>query len=312
LRLFQLNRSYLHCSLNDDGTLNLYAEGPIWAISPFEIYCLSIVNEVYFFHKYRDTYLDLCKTLSERTDAKIRKWMCAGGSILMDPFTLNEFGTRRRFMRDAQGIIIDRLAVAGEKYFFGTSNPMWAMKKGLRPIGTFAHEFVCYCQALNDCTLSNSQRYAWNVWQREYHAALGICLTDTLGQEKFEKDFDPYWANLFTGCRHDSGDPIEWGDRLLDIYRSFNIDPRSKTLMFSDSLDFDKAQKIQDHFYDKCKISFGIGTYLTNDTGVEPLNIVMKLQEANGKPVAKLSNVSGKTMCGDDKYVEYLKWAISQ
>jgi nicotinate phosphoribosyltransferase len=164
-------------------------------------------------------------------------------------------------------------------------------------------------QGLPDCNPAESQKYAWDRWCREYKGDLGVCLTDTLGQNKFETDFTMYWANLFTGLRHDSGNPFEWGRRAIKLYEKHNIDPKTKLLMFSDSLDFKTAASIFKEFDGKVKLGFGIGTFLTNDMIEAPLNVVMKLVRVNNKPVAKLSNVPGKHM-GDPQYVEWLKQEV--
>ncbi|MBQ6528092.1 MAG: nicotinate phosphoribosyltransferase, partial [Clostridia bacterium] len=118
-------------------------------------------------------------------------------------------------------------------------------------------------------------------------------------------------VNNFSGVRHDSGDPYAWGEKIIAHYQKYGVDPRSKLLLFSDSLDFDRAQALHDYFKDRVKVSFGIGTFCSNDTCVDPLNIVIKLQAVNGRPVAKLSDVSGKSMCRDEEYLEYLKRSVA-
>ena len=139
-------------------------------------------------------------------------------------------------------------------------------------------------------------------------------MTDCITTDCFLKDFDLTFANLFSGVRHDSGCPYEWGEKIINHYKKLNIDPKSKTLLFSDSLNFEKAHKLYKYFKDNCKVAFGIGTFLSNDTDVNPLNIVMKITECNGFPVAKISDTPGKTLCRDSEYVEYLtrciKWRM--
>ena len=147
-------------------------------------------------------------------------------------------------------------------------------------------------------------------WFDEYQGDLGTALTDTLGTDLFLMDFNKLQANCYTGVRHDSGDPYAWGDKMIAAYESYGIDPKTKLLLFSDGLDFDKAQRIYDYFKGRIKVSFGIGTFLSNDTNVKPLNIVIKLQFVNGHPVAKLSDNPGKAMCQDDGYLAYLKNAV--
>jgi len=305
LRFFKFNEKFIEIKQGGPCGLEIRAKGPMWTICALEVHVLSIVNEVYFRMKYYQNYDDLFVNLLYRLRTKAEEFS-------KRPFSITEFGTRRRFSKEAQSYVIKTMKDTMGSYLAGTSNVYFAMQNGLKPMGTFAHQYVCTPQGLDDCAPRNSQRYAWDQWCREYRGNLGIALTDTLGQRKFEVDFDRYWANMFTGLRHDSGDPFEWGERAIKIYEGFDIDPRTKTLMFSDSLDFDKAWAIEERFKGRIKTAFGIGTFLTCDTKVPPLNIVMKLQKINGKPVAKLSNVPSKTVCEDEEYVERLKKEIVQ
>jgi nicotinate phosphoribosyltransferase len=304
LKLFQLNRDFITISQDGPCGLEIRARGPLWAVSPFEIYVLAIVNEVYFKH------IDLPHDLSLRLSA-ITRLKDKLKNFYDDPFPIMEFGTRRRLSFDNQQYVIKTLINSIPQYFKGTSNILFSKKFNLKPQGTFAHEYVCMPQGLNDCSLRNSQRYAWDQWCREFRGDIGSCLTDTLGQKKFEQDFDKYWANMFTSLRHDSGDPIKWGNRAIDIYHNFGIDPMTKTLIFSDSLNFETARKIYHYFKDTIRTVFGIGTFLTNDTDVWPLNIVMKLVSVNNRPVAKLSNNPGKTTCEDAGFVKRLQKEIT-
>ena len=152
--------------------------------------------------------------------------------------------------------------------------------------------------------------FGLKTWINEYETKNGIALTDTIGTDVFLKDFGLTYATLFSGVRHDSGDPIEWGEKIINHYKKLNIDPKTKTLLFSDSLNFEKASYIYNYFKDKCNVAFGIGTFLSNDTDVKPLNIVMKMTECNGCPVAKISNTPTKGMCRDNEYIDYLKRCI--
>ena len=303
LKLFQLNRKFITVSKDASCGLSIRARGPLWAVSLFEIYVLAIVNEVYFRIRHSHEYRVLWDSAISRTEEKIENFN-------VDPFPIMEFGTRRRLAGNYQFTVINHLRRKILEHFIGTSNVMFSKIFGLKPQGTFAHEYVCVPQGLNDCSLRNSQRYAWDQWCREYRGDIGCCLTDTLGQDKFEKDFDRYWANMFTSLRHDSGCPFVWGDRAIDIYQKFGIDPMTKTLVFSDNLNFTTARAINKHFKDKIRTVFGIGTFLTNDTMTKPLNIVMKLVAVNNRPVAKLSNDSGKETCESSEYVKRLKREI--
>lgn len=139
----------------------------------------------------------------------------------------------------------------------------------------------------------------------------GIALTDTITTDCFLKDFQLTYATLFNGVRHDSGDPYEWGDKMIRHYKSLGINPKTKTLLFSDSLDFERADKLFRYFNKEVNVAFGIGTYLSNDTDVPALNIVMKTTKCNGMDVAKISDTEGKGMCKNPEYVDYLKRCIN-
>ncbi|MBQ1520797.1 MAG: nicotinate phosphoribosyltransferase, partial [Clostridia bacterium] len=153
--------------------------------------------------------------------------------------------------------------------------------------------------------------YAMQDWYDECKGDNGTALTDTITTDLFLLDFDRSMVNNYTGVRHDSGDPYEWGEKMIRHYQKYDVDPRTKLLLFSDSLDFDRAQALHDYFKDKTKVSFGIGTFCSNDTKETALNIVIKLQYVNGAPVAKISDAVGKAMCQDDEYLRYLKNSVA-
>jgi len=190
--------------------------------------------------------------------------------------------------------------------FAGTSNVLYAMKLGLTPLGTMAHEYLQACQALGP-RLRDTQVYGFEVWAKEYRGDLGIALSDVYGMNAFLRDFDLYFCKLFDGARHDSGDPFSWGGRMLQHYRDNRVDPLSKVLIFSDSLTVPRIIELYERFHGRCQLAFGIGTNLTNDLGYEPLQIVIKMTRCNGQPVAKLSDAPGKNMCNDEKYLAYLR-----
>lgn len=304
LRLWRPLRRYVECHLREDtGELCIEINGPMFSVSFFEIYLLEIVNEVYF--RMKHDYLDLIDSARERLFYKLNGFT----RDELYTFKFAEFGTRRRLSREWQDYVMKELIATG--HCVGTSNVYLAMKHGIIPVGTYAHEYVQMFQGVPGIQLAYTNKVAMDEWFEEYKGDLGTALTDTLGTDLFLMDFNKLYASCYTGVRHDSGDPIEWGESLIEHYQSLGIDPTSKTLLFSDSLDFDKAQKIHDHFNGRIKTSFGIGTYLTNDTAAGPLNIVIKLQFVNGHPVAKLSDDWGKSMCQDDSYLEYLKGAVN-
>jgi len=171
-----------------------------------------------------------------------------------------------------------------------------------------AHEFLQACQAL--VALPEFQKFAFDTWMQEYRGDLGIALSDVVGMEAFLRDFDKLFCKAYDGARHDSGDPVEWGEKLIRHYEAMGVNPKTKSAVFSDSLDIPKAMELARHFEGRIRTSFGIGTNLTNDMGFEPLSIVIKMTRCNGRPVAKLSDSPGKTMCRDDAYLSYLRQAF--
>jgi nicotinate phosphoribosyltransferase len=217
-----------------------------------------------------------------------------------------DYGTRRRFSRTWQEEVLSVLMEELRENLAGTSNVMYAQKLALTPLGTMAHEYLQACQALGP-RLRDSQTYGFETWAREYRGDLGIALSDVYGFDAFLRDFDMYFCKLFDGARHDSGDPIAWGERLIEHYRRNRVDPRTKTMVFSDSLDFPRVVELYKRFKDRAIVAFGVGTNLTNDLGYTPLQIVIKMVRCNGQPVAKLSDSPEKNMCDDPAYLAYLR-----
>ena len=302
LRLWRPLRRYVKCWLDSNGELRIEVTGPLFSVMQFEIYLLEIVNEVYFRMEY--DYLSLTESARQKLYRKIR-----GFRDEFYDFKFAEFGARRRLSREWQDYVVGELLKTG--YCVGTSNVYLAMKYGCKPIGTYAHEYVQMYQGIPGVTLAYTNKMAMDEWFEEYQGDNGTALTDTLGTDLFLMDFNKLQANCYTGVRHDSGDPIEWGEKIIAHYEKLGIDPKTKTLLFSDGLDFDRAQEIYDHFKRRINVSFGIGTNLSNDTAADPLNIVIKLQYVNGHPVAKISDTPGKAMCQDSEYLEYLKGAVN-
>ncbi|MDO4282033.1 MAG: nicotinate phosphoribosyltransferase [Clostridia bacterium] len=302
--------SYEDFTITDDGEkgLTIEAAGTWLNTSMYEIPVLAIVNEVYFRMAY--DYDHLFKIFKEKLEEKIS--LLVSGKYNISAFS--EFGLRRRLSAEAQELAVKMLAAA--KYpgsiFVGTSNVYLAMKYGIIPCGTMAHEWImCVGQGNHKHNPSYSNWYALDAWVKEYGILNGTALTDTITTDCFLRDFQLTYATLFSGVRHDSGDPIVWGNKMIDHYKSLGIDPMTKTLLFSDSLNFEKANMLNKYFREKAKVAFGIGTYISNDTDVEPLNIVMKVTRCNGMDVAKVSDTPGKGMCKNPAYVDYLERCIS-
>jgi len=304
LRIFRLQRRYIR--VEKQGTrLVISAQGPQIHVMAFEVFVLSIVNELYF--RRFDNH-ETVKEGRRRLIAKVqllRDFTTRGGRRHF-PFEFFDFGTRRRFSREWHHEVVARLAAEAPQYFKGSSNLWLAREHSLASIGTMAHEYLQTFQAVG-VQLKHFQTAALEHWVQEYRGDLGIALTDVVGMDAFLDNFDLYFAKLFDGLRHDSGDPVEWGEKALKHYDKLRIDARTKRLVFSDGLDLAKALEIYEHFADRVPCGFGIGTSLTNDLGPKPLNIVMKLVECNGQPVAKLSDSPGKVLCKDETFLAYLR-----
>jgi len=217
-----------------------------------------------------------------------------------------DYGTRRRFSKHWQDEVLLTLKQELGVHLAGTSNVMFAARHGLIPLGTMAHEYLQACQALGP-RLRDSQTFGFEMWAKEYRGDLGIALSDVYGMDAFLRDFDMYFCKLFDGARHDSGDPMQWGERLIAHYEKNRVDPRTKTLVFSDSLTFPKVIELYRRFNGRARLAFGVGTNLTNDLGYRPLQIVIKMVRCNGQPVAKLSDSPEKNMCDDAAYLAYLR-----
>ncbi|HEX5420949.1 MAG TPA: nicotinate phosphoribosyltransferase [Gammaproteobacteria bacterium] len=309
LRIFRLQRRYINVMARGEELL-IRARGPQIHVMSFEIFILSMVNELYF---RRFATPQVLAEGRRRLAEKIRllRDFEAGGlpaaTPRAHPFQLSDFGTRRRFSREWHEELVSTLAHEVPQFFKGTSNVHLAMKYGITAVGTMAHEYLQTFQAATGVQLRNFQKAALENWVQEYRGDLGTALTDAVGMDAFLADFDRYFAKLFDGLRHDSGDPIEWGEKALRHYAALRIDARTKRLVFSDGLDLPETLRLYTHFADRVQCGFGVGTQLTNDLGVPALNIVMKLTECNGQPVAKLSDSPGKTLCTDETFLAYLR-----
>ncbi|MEB4799862.1 nicotinate phosphoribosyltransferase [Acinetobacter soli] len=305
LELFQLKRRFIRASIDAKGRLDISVEGPMIQAMMFEIFVLAIVNELYFRRIRTEAVLEEGE---RRLQAKLEllKQYEAQHANDEPPFLVSDFGTRRRYSLEWQKHVVESFHRSSPHVFRGTSNVLLAKELNITPIGTMAHEFLQAFQAL-DVRLRNFQKAALEAWVQEYRGDLGIALTDVVGMDAFLRDFDLYFAKLFDGLRHDSGDPYEWGDKAYAHYRQLKIDTKTKMLTFSDGLTLQKAWELHQYFKDRFKVSFGIGTNLTNDMGQTPLNIVLKLVECNGQSVAKISDSPGKTMTDNDTFLAYLR-----
>ena len=303
LGLFRLNEKYITVTALPSGEIDITISGPWLHTILFEIPVLSIVNEVYF--RNTQKVPDFIEG-RRRLDVKVGQLQGDGLAELK----IADYGTRRRFSvawhEEVLRVLSARLGSGMQGQFAGTSNVLFAMKLGLTPLGTMAHEYLQACQALGP-RLRDSQVFGFESWAREYRGDLGIALSDVYGIDAFLRDFDMYFCKLFDGARHDSGDPFAWGERLIEHYRRNRVDPRTKTLIFSDGLTVPRTIELYQQFRGRCLLAFGIGTNLTNDLGYDPMQIVIKMVRCNGQPVAKLSDTPSKNMCDDEKYLAYLR-----
>ncbi|MDH4560691.1 nicotinate phosphoribosyltransferase [Pseudomonas sp. BN411] len=303
LSLFRFNLRYLQVGI-EDGQLCVRLRGPWLHVILFEIPLLAIISEVRNRYRYRDVKLVQAR---EQLYRKL-DWLRANASDEeLQDFQLADFGTRRRFSYKVQEEVVHILKRDFPGRFVGTSNIHLAREYDIKPIGTMAHEWLMAHQQLGP-RLIDSQIAALDCWVREYRGLLGIALTDCINMQAFLNDFDLYFAKLFDGLRHDSGDPLEWAEKAIRHYQKLGIDPQTKTLVFSDGLDLPRALALFRALRGRIHVSFGIGTNLTCDIpGVEPMNIVIKMTACNGQPVAKISDEAGKTQCRDENFVAYLK-----
>ncbi len=290
--------------------LTIETKGTWLNTSMYEIPTLAIVNEVYF--RMAHDYDELMNSFRERLGAKIRSLIDGGYEL----GAFSEFGLRRRLSGEAQALAVAKLREHQGEYensfFVGTSNVFLAKQQNLTPVGTMAHEWImCVGQGNHKHNPAYSNWYALDAWVKEYGVLNGTALTDAITTECFLQDFQLTFATLFSGVRHDSGDPFVWGDKMIDHYKELGIDPLTKTLLFSDSLDFESATKIFRYFNGRARIAFGIGTFIANDTKVPALNIVMKTTACNGMDVAKISDVEGKGLCRNPEYEKYLMRCIN-
>lgn len=310
LRLWQPRYEDFSISHDGESGLKIVTKGTWLNTSMYEIPTLAIVNEVYFRIQYN--YDELIESFKDKLNKKFE--LLKNSHLYLGTFS--EFGLRRRLSAEAQELVINKFSHLNDTMhcssnFVGTSNVYLAKKYNLTPVGTMAHEWImCVGQGDHSLNPAYSNKFALKAWREEYGVLNGIALTDTITTDCFLKDFDLENATLFSGVRHDSADPIEWGEKIIAHYEKLGIDPKTKTLLFSDSLNFEKADKIFRHFHDRINVAFGIGTYLSNDTCVNPLNIVMKTVKCNGGDVAKISDTPGKGMCRNPEYVDYLERCI--
>ncbi|MGP1959987.1 MAG: nicotinate phosphoribosyltransferase [Arsenophonus sp. NC-TX2-MAG3] len=308
LKNFRFNPTQVNVYTTQENQLALRISGPWREVILWEVPLLALISKLV--HRDRSPNVTTEDAI-EQLHKLINYFYQDAKRLNIDlaNFKLIDFGTRRRFSHAVQYAIINELKYHFP-YFTGTSNYKLAQQLQIKPVGTQAHEWFQAHQQIS-VDLANSQRVALQSWLDEYPDQLGIALTDCITMDAFLRDFDITFANRYQGLRHDSGDPLEWGEKAISHYKKLAIDPMSKTLVFSDNLDLQKALILYKYFYKRINLIFGIGTRLTcNIPEVKPLNIVIKLVECNGKPVAKLSDSPGKMICDDHEFIDRLKKAF--
>ncbi len=274
LKGFRYNSRLVHIRQTEEGHLHLDIEGG-WADTILlEVKILAIISELYYIMTKQDHNFNL-RDLYSRTIEKGRR-------LIEHECVFSDFGTRRRASFSAQDTAVKALASCkadGNGKFMGTSNVYLAMVHDLKPIGTMAHELISAIGGMYGPQMANYM--AMKIWALTYRGSLGTFLYDTFGWEIFSLNFSEDYANMFRGLRVDSGDNYEELDKIVRKYRSLNIDPKTKQVVFSNALTIDDAISIQRYAKDKCIPSYGIGTHFTNDfPHVKPLSIVIKLLAA--------------------------------
>lgn len=305
LRQFRFDGSQVSIS-NQHGELVITIAGPWVEVILWEVPLLAVVSETVHRHRTPNVGVDQAR---QQLENKLHDFTRLTEQIDLTDFSVMDFGTRRRYSHAVQHAVVAELQQR-VVWFSGTSNYDIARRLAITPVGTQAHEWFQAHQQISP-ELAQSQQAALQAWLEEYNDILGIALTDCISTDAFLRDFGFHFATLYRGVRHDSGDPVLWGEKMIKHYQSLDIDPQQKTLVFSDNLTLEKAVALYQHFHGRIKLAFGIGTRLCCDIqGVTPLNIVIKLISCDGKPVAKLSDSPGKTICHDESFVKALEKAF--
>ena len=289
LSSFRFDPNKIEVWLDERHHLQMTVTDYLYKVTLYEVPLLAIVSEIknQFLNRIPDKQAILAK-LADKVNLSNTHQM---------PFS--EFGTRRRFSFDVQKLVVEYLK-GHAQYCTGTSNCHLAMKYDMRPMGTHPHEWFMFHGA--QFGYKHANYMALENWVNVYDGDLGTALSDTYTSDSFLSNFSRKQAKLFDGVRCDSGDEYEFIERLIARYKELGIDPTTKTIIFSNALDFEKALKIYQYCQGKIRCSFGIGTNLTNDTGYQPSNIVMKLsrckmsQSQEWRECVKLSDDMGKHM----------------
>ena len=290
VRGFRFDPEEVKVEQDAEGHLSIIAEGLLYRVTLWETPILALVSELYY--KMLGAQPDMEYT--ERTIISKARKLAEHG------ITFSMFGMRRRFSAAIEDRVTELLKEHASGYLFGTSNVYYAYKHGLRVSGTHPHEWIQFHGAMFGYKMANYM--AMEDWINVYDGDLGTVLTDTYTTDVFMRNFSKKHAMLFTSLRHDSGDPLQFTEKVIARYRELRVDPTIKYIIFSDGLDPERAIEIANYCKGRIGASFGIGTNLSNDVGngVRPMNIVMKLwkckmtEKERWNPCVKLSDVDGK------------------
>ncbi len=286
---------------SEDGQLSVSVEGYWYRTVLWEVPLLALISELNF---------EMAGIKPENVEEKARDKAAKLVELEAD---YSDFGTRRRFSFDVQDRVVKTLKENSGEYFKGTSNVYLAMKHSTIPIGTMPHEWFMYHGALYGYRSANTK--GLEAWVEAFGGSLGITLTDTYTTDFFYKSFSLKQAKLFDGVRCDSGDPIEFIDKTIPFYIENRIDPTSKTIVFSDSLNIEEVKRIKEHVGGRMHDTYGIGTFFSNDVGAKPLNIVIKLTDVKENKkleyhkAVKISDVIGKNT-GDEREIMICKMTL--
>ena len=294
LKNYRYNPEQVKISLTEDNNLVIDIEGKWHEAVLWEVKLMAVISQLYF------EIVDRNWTMNGQEDLAKDKAFTLNGSQC----NFTDFGTRRRRNFETQDIVVKTMKKA--PYFMGTSNVLLAMNHSVKPIGSYAHEFIQGNAVLE--SLQHADYYAMHNWSKVFGAQLGIALTDTYGFDSFLKNFNVRFAKLFDGLRNDSGDPFKFVDKTISHYKKLGVNPMYKFIIFSNALNVEKCLELKKYCEGKINCSFGIGTKFSNDFDNSPaLNMVIKLTEINGMPSVKLSDDKGKEI-GDPDAVRVMKW----
>lgn len=291
--------------VQNGGQLKIQISGYWYRTVLWETTLMADICELYYKMTEKKDTLQTLLEVEQKSKQKI-------DTLYMNAIQCVDFGTRRAKSKDVHIKVVDTMSslITYKKSFIGSSNVELSLYNKIKPIGTYAHEWVSGIGAMFGYAHAN--KIAMEFWVKTYNGNLGIALPDTFTTDAFLEDFDSKYANLFTGVRHDSGCAFEFTDKIIEHYKSLSIDPTTKTIVYSDALNTQKAIELQCYRKGEIRKSFGIGTYFTNDIdGVKPMNIVIKLFEINGLPAIKLSDSPSKNI-GEKETINHVKWLIKQ